>query len=232
MTPQRRQKVKDSVARIREFHRIGRTVPETDEDGIVYGKKIIDAEAKRIGLISDTVRKARQFANPVTGYSVKELNDLCHMIIWEQSSQGDKLSIFSCSHVKKMLTVAKKQRRALQREAIKNGWSYAKLKAEIALRFGTRRAGGRRRQVPKDLPGLLAQMEGICEQWRRWHRAAFVNVSEGQQIILRQLPELISERIKVADSAIKRLHEALNAELSRKNPKRKQRIAPREGEDK
>src|SRR6185436_18409035 len=97
----------------------------------------------------DTLRKARQFADPVEGYTAKELKELCVLIDQVQSCQDPRLPLFTKTHVIRLLSVrSRTQRKHLQQKAVRQAWSIAQLKGEIAKRYGTRREGGRRRYLP------------------------------------------------------------------------------------
>src|SRR5262249_2953901 len=104
-------------------------------------------------------------------YTRKELDDLCRLIQKVQPNQDDDMAIFRQTHIVGLLSVhPKKKRAALQKQCILEGWSSAKLEEEIGTHFGTRREGGRARQVPSRPARLLTQLEGMCESWRRWRR--------------------------------------------------------------
>ena len=57
----RRQKVAKEIKKIRAFYRLGRQAPRRRLHRKAYGKRLIDAEAERLGVNEDTLRKARQF---------------------------------------------------------------------------------------------------------------------------------------------------------------------------
>jgi len=165
----RPEKVEAAITKIRAFHELGQHLPPRQGHRDVYGRGIIDGEAERLHVSPDTLRKARVFADRVEGYTRKELNELCRLIQKVQPGQDEALAILERSHLVRLLSVRSKVKRAaLQEECIRSGWSTAELDTEIAKRFGTRRAGGRRRKIPLDLTDFLIQMELNCEQWRRW----------------------------------------------------------------
>ena len=84
-----------------------------------------------------------------------------------QPDQDDGYAVFTRTHVIRLLSVEALPC-ASSASAIRGGWSTAELEAQIAARYGTRRDGGRKRRFPGDALGLLAQLERLCETWRRW----------------------------------------------------------------
>jgi hypothetical protein len=167
---------------------------------------VIDQEATKHGMNPDTVRKARQFADPVNGYTVKELDALCRSIRKHQSAPAG--AIFGRTHVIRILSVPKKQRWEVQKMAIENGWSTSKLEAHIATQFGSRRDGGRNPEVPEDLESVLVQLEGLCEGWRRWVEVAVGNDADGKTVARKRLkwPTELRKTVLAATKAITDLH--------------------------
>ena len=119
----------------------------------------------------------------------------------------------------------KRERSALQKEAIENGWSFSRLDSEIARRYGPRREGGRRPRIPKDLTGFLTQVEGSCVAWERWHEELSRNPKEGEarHVLVTDLSKTLQDRIKVALEGIKGLHGAVSQALKKQVPGRNAR---------
>ncbi|MFO0804471.1 MAG: hypothetical protein U0791_15270 [Gemmataceae bacterium] len=221
MSQTRRQQVAAAVKAIRAFHELGRSLPvkASHKDG--YGQGTVTVEAVKHGLNPDTVRKARQFADPVNGYTVAEVNALCRSIREVQEEQDGP--VFGRTHLIRLLSVPKNQRQKVQTAAIENGWSTADLEAHIATRFGSRRDGGRKRRVPSDLPGVLVQLEGLCEGWRRWAEVVVGDESDDQERQVRkrvELPADLLASVLAATKAIADLHDEVNHELQTRRPKR------------
>ena len=59
-------------------------------------------------------RKARQFADPVEGYSLARLKELCRLITTIQTDQDDTHRIVMRTHVLRLLTVRWSLRAKLQ----------------------------------------------------------------------------------------------------------------------
>jgi hypothetical protein len=230
--------VRDAIRQIRAFYKLGRKVPRKQPHKEHYNQQVIDTEAQRWNENPDTIRKARQFADPVEGYTREELKELCDLIKRVQPEQDERKAIFRRTHVIRLLSVRpKRRRRALQREAILGGWSTAELEGEIAKRFGTRRHGGRRRRIPPDRDDLLVQLEGMCEGWRRWQAELSREVEEGEEghASLADLPDTVRKQVKEAGRVLWRLHQAVVEALKDIQPGRAVRLGfmdePGEAED-
>jgi hypothetical protein len=221
MSQTRRQQVAAAVKAVRAFHELGRSLPAKASHKDGYGQGTVTLEAEKHGLNPDTVRKARHFADPVSGYTAAEVNALCRSIREVQEEQDGP--VFGRTHLIRLLSVPKKQRTKVQTAAIENGWSTAELEAHIATRFGSRRDGGRKRRVPSDLPGVLVQLEGLCEGWRRWAEVVVGYEGDDQERQVRKRVELPTELLSsvlAATKAIAELHAEVNDELQTRRPKR------------
>ena len=225
MSPNR-NRVTAAIKTIREFHALGRSLPKKTSHKDGYGAGMVDAEARKRGVNPDTVRKARQFADPVTGYSREELVKLCLVLREVQTTQDRSKASFTRSHIVRLLSVQKRERAELQNEAILNGWSTAELDSQIATRYGIRRDGGRRRRIPADETGRLANLEQMCESWRRWVDLATVNTQRSirkTSRTARTFPAKVRRLIGHASDAIERLQNALTEELAARQPARSTR---------
>jgi hypothetical protein len=223
----RRVRVAEAVRKIRAFYNLGRAIPRKQPHRDAYSRHVVAAEADRHGTNEDYVRKARQFADPVEGYSRQELNELVRLIKGVQPGQDDRKAIFGTTHLLRLLTVRPRRRRAaLQRRAVEGGWSLSQLKLEIAKSFGTRRDGGRRRRIPSDRMAFLTLVEAQCEQWRRL-RAELdrePGAGEARHVLLADLPQGLQERITAVSAAVGQLQQAAVAELAQGQPERAARV--------
>ena len=124
--------------------------------------------------------------------------------------------------MKQKIKMPKKRRKALQKECIEEDWSTAELEREIAKRYGTRRAGGRRRTIPPDLTDFLVQLEGMCEEWRRWKEELSrdpAGVTE-EHVFLTDLPDDLRTQIRAVSKRIRTLHRAVSEKLNQVQPDR------------
>lgn len=221
MSQTRRALVASAVKNVRAFHELGRSLPAKEPHRDGYGQGTVATEAERHGLNPDTIRKARQFADPLSGYTVAEVNELCRTIRDVQADQDGP--VFGRTHLIRLLSVPKKERGKVQQSAIENGWSTAELEAHIATRFGSRRDGGRKRRVPADVLGVLAQLEGLCEGWRRWAEAVVGGDGDAPHRPIRkrvELPTELLESVLAATKAIADLHDEVHRELQTRRPRR------------
>jgi len=221
--------IKDSIASIRKFYEAGRESLKLHPDDDAYGKKVVEEEAKRLGLIQEMVRKARQLARETDGYNVDELKALFTMM---QANPGTR---FRKTHVIRLLTVKdKKQRAKMQRRAIEDSWTTAQLRIELNSLFGPRKHGGRRPSVLRSREGVITQLESFAEQWRRYGAALKERVStpkKAKTCRMEDLGETIEPLLSAVLAAIDALQLGLAEELKKIHPKREGRQA-RPGDDK
>jgi hypothetical protein len=170
MEPTRKQLVDQAVQTIKEFRRSGLAVIAKSKDG-VYGKRIVEQLQGELGINHDTLRKARVFADEEKGYSKREMEELLQLIREHAEDADNEGSIFGRSHLLRLLSVPKSDRGELQELVVTQGWSNARLDAEIAHRYGRRKSGGRKRDISDEGPVFLAQLEVMCESWLRWRKA-------------------------------------------------------------
>lgn len=117
------------------------------------------------------LRKARQFAHRAEGHSRERLDALCRLL-------REHRPIFGIAHVGLLVTVVPwPEREAIQKECIEGNWSTYELQAEIKKRYGARRQGGRRRQVPAEPGHVLFQIAEMADTWLRWYAV----VTEGEE---------------------------------------------------
>jgi len=220
MTMTRRAQVTAAIQQIRDFYRVGQELPPKQPHKEVVGRHIIDGEAKRLDMNPDTVRKARQFADPKVGYTRAELDELCRLIRDIQTQQTGEKSVFGRTNLIRMLTVPRRYRKAFQREAVENGWSFRELEAEIARRFGTRRQGGRRRRIPSGAANLLTQFKRMTDTWRRGLAELDTLLKAGERQVL---PGTIEEQLRAIGPTMRTLQETVLAELQAIRPSRQAR---------
>ena len=222
MSKARAKRVVVAVRGIKDFHATGRKLPPKASHREAYNQGTIQAAGEQIGLSAEAARQARQLADPQGGYTTTELRELCAFIKDTQPDQDDALPVLGKTHLIRLLSVPKSRRAALQRAAVKGAWSTARLESEIAAKCGTRREGGRKRQVPHDVVGLLVQLEGACEGWRRLLAAVDQAATEEKvgHAVLADLPEDVRRHARAAGRAVAALQEAVTDELAERRPNR------------
>ena len=222
MSTARGKRVAEAVRAIRELHAAGRKVPPKQPHRDAYNQGTLQVAGEQLGLSTEAARQARQLADPVAGYTADELRELCDLIREVQPGQADDLPVFGKTHLVRMLTVPKPRRPVLQREAVRGAWSTARLESEIAARFGSRRSGGRKRRVPRDAEGLLVQIEGMCEAWRRLLAEVDVDAVEENpgHAVLADLPDAVRRQVRAAGRTVAALQNSVTHELRERLPAR------------
>jgi hypothetical protein len=231
MSKARRDQVKAAVAAINAFHATGRRLRAQLGRGNASNE--VSRKAESGGYLSreEMDRKARQFADPDVGYSPVQLANLRRLIRKTQPDQDYTLSIFSRSHVVRLLSVQWPRRTRLQRLAVEHGWSLRLLNEEIAADHGTRRQGGRYRRLPDERARLLGVLERECDRWRRMRAALNRKPEYGREpASLAGLPIALVQLVDFASKAIGDLQEAVDKALKRLHPNRVQRMATRGNE--
>lgn len=233
MSTGRARRVADAIRGIKDFHATGRKLPPKASHREAYNQGTIQTAGEQLGLSAEAARQARQLADPAAGYTAAELQELCTLIKDTQPDQDDALPVFGKTHLIRLLSVPRPRRPVLQRAAVRGAWSTARLESEIAAKFGTRRDGGRKRQVPQDVVGLLVQLEGVCEGWRRLLAAADQPATEEKvgHAVLEDLPEGVRRQARAVGRVVAALQEAVTEELAERLPKRHVRQPFREAED-
>jgi hypothetical protein len=223
MIANRKSQVAVAIDAIREFRRIGLQVLERSQGG-VYGRRVVETMEEELGINQDTLRKARIVADEEKGYSRTALEKLCRLIREHQvSGEG---AIFGPTHLNRLLRVPKRDRDAFQAMAVKKRWSIDRLEAEIARRYGRRRAGGRKRRVAVDATLFLTQLDSMCVSWLRWREIVFPSPQKAddratpdrqEQVRARKrlnsLPSDLVQLIAESCKAVERLHARVRAEL-------------------
>ena len=222
----RRQAVAAAVRDLREFHKLGQELDTGARTARAAGRgRFIIAEAKRRGIGVKTLYQARRFADPDKGYTRPELDELCALIRRYQPGQDPGRGVFRLRHVVRLLWVhPKAPRRALQRQAVEQGWTGTELDYRVTRLLGRRSGGGRRRHLPRDPNDLLAQLEGLCESWRRWRAAP-----GGPPDRRGDLPEPVRAALQRASRGVLQLQQAAEAALQAAHPGRAARGAARPG---
>ena len=224
MAESMQSKIDAAIKDIRRLHAIGRK--SLKKPGKRAPKLRIDEDAKRLRMNRFTLRKARRFADvddegEGEGYSKDDLNNLCSQI-QGQKPIGKRETVFCRSHLIRLLDVPKSDRPSFQADAIKQGWTYQRLGAEIAKKFGRRRIGGKRPRMPDDRIGVYEEIEKRCISWQRWNKDLsnhFKDPSKSENAIgniAKKIKKLLAD---VTDS-MERLHAGVSAALKDNNPTR------------
>jgi hypothetical protein len=200
-----REEVTQSVREIREYHRQGRdSLRELPERG-GYRQRALDKQAERLGWNVTRLRKARQFADPESGYTRKRLNELVRLL-------REHRPVFGVSHVGVLVRASWAAGRAmLQQRCILENWGQARLEAEVKARLGTKPRGGRRRRVADDPVLAFVQLDEMGDSWLRWDDVA-AEKPQGNghtKSILDRLPKPVRGEVRRVTRAMRRLRDAV-----------------------
>jgi hypothetical protein len=207
--------VQAALRRVRKFYDLGCKSLGRVPGRMEYGR--MRDEASHFGLSEELLRKARQFADP-QGYTPKELN----AVLSQCRKAGFALGT---THVIRWLTIPKRRRARIERLTITERWNLSRLEAEIALEFGSRKAGGRRRRIPADSLGVLIQLESLCDGWRRWRESLVREPDDAdKQSVDRDLPSSVRRRLSVVTKDVAELQVLVAAEIQRRKPNRSSRL--------
>lgn len=228
MSDARAALVEAAIRGIEAFHAAGAKLPAKGAHAGTYGKQEVGTAGGRFGLSGETARQARQFADPEAGYTAADLEALYALMRAKQPRQPDGSPVYGRTHAVRLLSVRpKRDRVALQRAAVAGAWSAARLAAEIAARYGPRRAGGRRPRVYGDETGLLGQLDRLCEGWRRL-LAAVDRPRDGEEpphVVLADLPKDLRTKARAAGASVHALQRAIARRLKSCHPDRLTRAA-------
>jgi hypothetical protein len=199
-----REEVAEAVRQIKAYYAHGTQSLEELPGRGGYRDRAIAAQAKRLGWAETKLRKARQFADPVQGYSRGRLKELFSLL-------REHRPVFGVCHVGVLVSASWAAGRAgLQRRCILENWGKARLEAEVKARLGTRRVGGRRRRVADDPALALVQLGEMGDSWLRWYDAAQEPRGNGHtKSVLDRLPKPIRGEVRKVTTAMHRLREAV-----------------------
>ena len=128
------RQVKNISTRLRQFYELGRQVVAADAANPIkgeYSRGVVQKFADKQGRSRDNIEKARQFA---LAYTEEEFEELA------TARNPDGLPM-GAAHITLLLRIkAKKQRTALQKKALREGWSFEQLRQAVKARSRGRAA--------------------------------------------------------------------------------------------
>jgi hypothetical protein len=210
-------KTRQAQSDIHGFYKLGRKslkeCPANADHNQKYGK--LKSQASSFGVALEFLRKARAFADPKRGYTEAQFKRLCQACERAGFTMGT-------SFVVRLLAAPKgNQRLALQSKLIEERWSLSRLNQELAKRQQLQGRQGRRRRIPADPTSLLIQLQGICENWRRWqfHLERAPNSDKTGKVMEQKgmpkdLPKAIVESVIEVGEAIDKLKTEVAKQLT------------------
>ena len=195
----------ETVATIRAYHAQGvLSLSHQPADG-VYGGGETRLEATTLGWNVTKVLKARKFAR---WYSATELDRLCRGIERHRPT-------FGLAHIALLVTVPDKVvRKELQRWCVEENVTKAELKAELKLRYGSRRAGGRWKKIGTRPDQLLVQLDEMADSWLRWHQLVGATQGENGSSLLSAFPVSVRRKLDEASRAVQALRDTVDKKLT------------------
>ena len=161
--------------------------------------------ASALGCAAAKLCKARQFADPETGYSEDRLEELRELL-------REHRPLFGTAHIGQLVTVPDWQdRQELQRDCVENNWSLRDLKIACKKRAAPRSRGGRHRRVTADSAPFL--LEEAADSWRRFV-GSLRRKEGGQRSILKRLPPNVRGRIRALDANMRYLQKDVAVEIA------------------
>jgi len=113
----------------------------------------------------------------------------------------------------------KRKRKKFQREMIEGRWNRNRVDLELRSRFGRRKKGGRKHDIPSGTREALAQLDGICQSLEHW--VAQVQTPRDReenapkQVAFADLPPEVREQLKYVMEAVGTLRNSIKEGTSR-----------------
>lgn len=208
----RADEVERAILAIRKFHELGHAASPREPQEKAWGGKRKGTGDEVPVPSQPKWLKARQFAEQYP--TATELDKLLTLIHKVQSTQPEGAPVFGLSHVYLLVTVpvsSPKSRQAILDLTVRKHWSTKRMEEEIRKRFGTRRAGGRKRHIAPDKQAFYADTDRMCEQWRRWTDQ--LRADKAKHVRLTDLPEHVQALVNKAAAAVDELQQAVFHEL-------------------
>ena len=208
----RDHKARQKVRELTVWHQVGQASRRVQQGQKADGPAAVHG-ATTLSLTQSNLRVARRFADPVAGYSVQDLKELLAQCRRHRRPWG-------IAHLVLLLTIRRKaERRQIQRWAIREGWSYARLRTHLRTRYGHRRASGRRPTVPRDRGGLLAHLAAACDSWRRLIVEINRKGASGQASAAAELPAKVRLPLARATKSLAALQNVIEKTLGSRRPR-------------
>jgi hypothetical protein len=203
-----KQKVDMAIVGLRRFYTGGLALRRALQRG--DGRQRVANLVKEWGWNADKTQKALAITDPETGYTREAFSQLCHAVRANRSPLGE-------AHLMRLISVSNEHgaRDRLQREAITGCWPVRRLEWEIRKRYGTRRSGGRRAQVAKDVAGVCAQVDGLAQKWLRFVEELERDQDRGEvkHLHANDLPKDVREKIVQATECMKTVQQAASTRM-------------------
>ena len=207
----KRDKVLASVKLLREIYTEGLGIHRLLAKPAKPGEtKIgrVEKEAAKRGMNRDYLWKSQMLADPATGISGEELEQLCK---WTTRYRR----IVGRGWIAKLVSVPPKKRMAFAEMVLKQGLSLSEMDTELSRRFGRRRQGGRHPRIVASKKAILVGLDTKCVSWHRLYEFLDKPAGAGasRRVGLADLPEEVQEGIGAVDRAVRKLRKAVQHHL-------------------
>jgi hypothetical protein len=185
-------RVEAAIREIEAMYAFGQEILDTCGERSPHG--LIGKLAAKYNVNRDTAQKYRAIANPKTGYTRKDLDELFRIF-------REKQRVLSIAHLVILLRAYKGLRNTLTLQALDGDWSCRVLCDELNARQGRLGNGGRRPALidSRKLKGkLLTQLQS----WQRWlesHRESITGMDSDVSTQIAALQKTIAATAKAVD---------------------------------
>jgi len=216
-----RERMLAAIHAVQHFHRVGHQSLIRRPGKAGYASGELETEAANIRMNADTLRKARAFAHPVTGYSTSELKKFCQAIRLNWTNFIRRKSAVGPTHVILLMSVPKAQgvRARVQAKMFRGGWSTSLLQVELRRLFGRRRQGGRKADVGSTVAEVLMRIDVQRETWLRMYSELERRDKEGTSAGLKELPPAYRSAISRITHELRRIGIEVAGNLKRDDRK-------------
>lgn len=172
--------------------------------------RLIDQTASEFRKVKE--RKIRHFAAPETGYSDSDLK-----VLTDQCIHADFPMRFS--HIIRLLSISKKDRKAFQDEIVEKRMSKSDLDRYLYGVFGRKRQGvGRKPIILRSKKRALEGLQAHCEKWVRINSY----LRDKKNGAFKKVPVAIINQLEVISIPVRKLQEQIVDALT--SSKRSRRI--------
>jgi hypothetical protein len=202
--PSSTEEIAKAVHQLQEYHALGLRLLQQYPSGRKHNQETVRLEAAEYRMNPVKIYQIRDFAHETHGYTDGELKALVELCWTHSYAPGFTV-------IAKFLSAPnKKERTALQRDAIKGRWSLSTVQREIIARFGRRKQAGKRPDVLGDLNGFYADLQTRAMYWGRLKTELRRKPTAGSsRLRWSQVPKTIRELLDKAVNAMKDLEVAL-----------------------
>lgn len=212
MAPQRsdkdvrdtRARVDAAVAKLRAAFKEGRLLAKRFAPGGRGNVEKINREAAKQHRSDDLIRKQRQLADPVRGFSERELE---RYVAWMRKYRRAA----GIGYVIKLLSIKnKRQRMALASRSFRENWTLSELRTMVTATFPENKREGRRPKIPRSREALYEDLRKRAGAWIKRCKILMEGPADQEGGVPgSELPEEVQKALAGLARAAKQLRKAL-----------------------